>query len=198
VLKEGEARINALKNQNFEEYLRLAKETKNSRLTTLLEKTDNIILDLSVKVQEQRSQVDEEEVLDQEELRNLFADVSDGDEEGYQRMVKSQEKYMNLVHRVKEDVWQPSMLQSGSLRHYQVDGLRFFVSLYNNSMNGILADEMGLGKTIQVPLPPSSSLLSSHPTWDHCSGERPHLLVCIPPLPHLLTLSAMHCRRSRL
>lgn len=163
VAKQGEARINALKNQNFEEYLRLATETKNSRLTTLLEKTDNIILDLSVKVQEQRSDVDQVAVLDKEELQSLFASMDEKDGEGYQRMMKSQEKYMNLVHREKEEVRQPTALQSGSLRNYQIDGLRFFVSLYNNSMNGILADEMGLGKTIQARPPP---------TW-HCMPPSP-------------------------
>lgn len=31
-----------------------------------------------------------------------------------------------------------------------MNGLRWMVSLYNNSLNGILADEMGLGKTVQV------------------------------------------------
>lgn len=33
---------------------------------------------------------------------------------------------------------------------YQMNGLRWLVSLYNNHLNGILADEMGLGKTVQV------------------------------------------------
>lgn len=33
---------------------------------------------------------------------------------------------------------------------YQVKGLEWLVSLYNNNLNGILADEMGLGKTIQT------------------------------------------------
>jgi SNF2 family DNA or RNA helicase len=33
---------------------------------------------------------------------------------------------------------------------YQLNGLRWLVSLYNNNLNGILADEMGLGKTVQV------------------------------------------------
>ena len=44
----------------------------------------------------------------------------------------------------------PSMLVGGTLRHYQLGGLKFLMSLYNNNMNGILADEMGLGKTIQT------------------------------------------------
>ena len=33
---------------------------------------------------------------------------------------------------------------------YQVEGLEWMLSLYNNDLNGILADEMGLGKTIQT------------------------------------------------
>jgi ATP-dependent helicase STH1/SNF2 len=33
---------------------------------------------------------------------------------------------------------------------YQIQGLEWLVSLYNNKLNGILADEMGLGKTIQT------------------------------------------------
>ena len=37
-----------------------------------------------------------------------------------------------------------------SLRDYQLVGLQWLVSLYNNRLNGILADEMGLGKTVQV------------------------------------------------
>ena len=37
-----------------------------------------------------------------------------------------------------------------SITEYQVKGLEWLVSLYNNNLNGILADEMGLGKTIQT------------------------------------------------
>jgi SNF2 family DNA or RNA helicase len=42
------------------------------------------------------------------------------------------------------------MLQGGDLKEYQLAGLQWLVSLYNNNLNGILADDMGLGKTIQV------------------------------------------------
>ena len=38
----------------------------------------------------------------------------------------------------------------GTLKEYQMAGLKWMVSLYNNNLNGILADEMGLGKTIQT------------------------------------------------
>ena len=36
------------------------------------------------------------------------------------------------------------------LREYQVVGLDWMATLYENRLNGILADEMGLGKTIQT------------------------------------------------
>lgn len=45
---------------------------------------------------------------------------------------------------------QPSILEGGELKNYQLHGLQWLVSLYNNNLNGILADEMGLGKTIQT------------------------------------------------
>lgn len=59
--------------------------------------------------------------------------------------------YYGQAHRVRETVTeQASILIGGRLKHYQVRGLEWLVSLYNNNLNGILADEMGLGKTIQT------------------------------------------------
>lgn len=45
---------------------------------------------------------------------------------------------------------QPDMVTGGTMRKYQLEGLEWLVSLYENGLNGILADEMGLGKTIQT------------------------------------------------
>lgn len=45
---------------------------------------------------------------------------------------------------------QSAILVNGQLKEYQIKGLEWLVSLYNNNLNGILADEMGLGKTIQT------------------------------------------------
>lgn len=39
---------------------------------------------------------------------------------------------------------------NGELRSYQIQGLNWLLSLYENSLSGILADEMGLGKTLQT------------------------------------------------
>ncbi|KAH3662274.1 hypothetical protein OGAPHI_005523 [Ogataea philodendri] len=43
----------------------------------------------------------------------------------------------------------PSYIQ-GKLRDYQIQGLNWLISLYENRLSGILADEMGLGKTLQT------------------------------------------------
>ncbi|CAB4381043.1 uncharacterized protein OCT59_030161 [Rhizophagus irregularis] len=58
--------------------------------------------------------------------------------------------YYAVAHRIQEEVHQPIMLDGGTLKEYQLKGLQWMVSLYNNRLNGILADEMGLGKTIQT------------------------------------------------
>lgn len=45
---------------------------------------------------------------------------------------------------------QPELVSGGLMRNYQLEGLDWLTSLYENGLNGILADEMGLGKTIQT------------------------------------------------
>jgi ATP-dependent helicase STH1/SNF2 len=48
-----------------------------------------------------------------------------------------------VAHRISEKVTrQPNILVGGKLKGYQVKGLQWMVSLYNNRLNGILADEM--------------------------------------------------------
>jgi hypothetical protein len=41
-------------------------------------------------------------------------------------------------------------LIQGELRDYQLQGVRWMISLWNNGLNGILADQMGLGKTVRI------------------------------------------------
>ncbi|EJD03854.1 uncharacterized protein FOMMEDRAFT_82627 [Fomitiporia mediterranea MF3/22] len=45
-------------------------------------------------------------------------------------------------------IQQPKMLQT-ALKEYQLKGLNWLGTLYEQGINGILADEMGLGKTVQ-------------------------------------------------
>jgi SWI/SNF-related matrix-associated actin-dependent regulator of chromatin subfamily A protein 2/4 len=57
--------------------------------------------------------------------------------------------YYKITHSIQEEIKdQPTILTGGKLKSYQMFGLNWMISLYNNNLNGILADEMGLGKTI--------------------------------------------------
>lgn len=47
---------------------------------------------------------------------------------------------------------QPELITGATLRDYQLAGVQWMISLYENGLNGILADEMGLGKVSQTYL----------------------------------------------
>uniref|UniRef100_UPI00358E5DCF transcription activator BRG1-like n=1 Tax=Myxine glutinosa TaxID=7769 RepID=UPI00358E5DCF len=73
------------------------------------------------------------------------------DEYRKQAGVRGSQSYYTMAHAISEPVeCQSSLLVNGQLKYYQVQGLEWMVSLFNNNLNGILADEMGLGKTIQT------------------------------------------------
>ncbi|KAH9970340.1 SNF2 family N-terminal domain-containing protein [Russula compacta] len=55
-----------------------------------------------------------------------------------------------LSDEEKTSFVQPSLLTGAKLRDYQLEGVAWMVSLWENGISGILADEMGLGKTIQT------------------------------------------------
>ena len=123
-------RLAALKANDMRAYSALLEETKNERLKFLLSKTDDYINQVSALLSEQRAE-----------------------ETGYDTAMdrrSSEGSYFLSAHVKKEQVRQPSILVGGDLKEYQISGLQWLVSLYNNRLNGILADEMGLGKTIQV------------------------------------------------
>ena len=50
---------------------------------------------------------------------------------------------------------------NAELRDYQLKGVKWLVSLYNNGINGILGDQMGLGKTVHPSQQSSSSICTS-------------------------------------
>ncbi|KAF0298430.1 ATP-dependent helicase brm [Amphibalanus amphitrite] len=67
------------------------------------------------------------------------------------KKAEGEANYYSIAHAIHETVTeQASIMVNGKLKEYQIKGLEWLVSLYNNNLNGILADEMGLGKTIQT------------------------------------------------
>lgn len=146
--KKAEERLNALKKQDMETYFKLVELEKNNKIKELLTQTDKFLKELGAKVllQKGASQDDGEDVLDGKDIDGQI------NEETLESTFNNSNKiYYNLTHTVKEEIKkQPSILEGGELKNYQLVGLQWLVSLYNNNLNGILADEMGLGKTIQT------------------------------------------------
>ncbi|CAO3702569.1 unnamed protein product [Rhizopus stolonifer] len=83
---------------------------------------------------------------------------ADNKEEGSRRRRKTEkeedEEILNDEEAEVEELTvfteSPKYVTGGSLREYQIQGLNWMVSLFENGINGILADEMGLGKTLQT------------------------------------------------
>ncbi|XP_044493591.1 ATP-dependent helicase BRM-like isoform X2 [Mangifera indica] len=173
-------RMEALKNNDVERYREMLLEQQTSItgdaaeryavLSSFLTQTEEYLYKLGSKITAAKNQQEVEEAsntaaaaarlqgLSEEEIkaaavcageevmiRNRFLEMN------APRDSSSVNKYYNLAHAVNERVVrQPSMLRAGTLRDYQLVGLQWMLSLYNNKLNGILADEMGLGKTVQV------------------------------------------------
>lgn len=60
---------------------------------------------------------------------------------------------MNLTAEERVEKEQKELipfLTGGKLKSYQLKGVKWLISLWQNGLNGILADQMGLGKTIQT------------------------------------------------
>ncbi|KAK6058327.1 protein, SNF2 family [Cooperia oncophora] len=101
-----------------------------------------------------KKDVDEYAGMDEETKARIILEKARNEEDEYdQRNRKQMADYYATAHRIKEKiVQQHSTMGSDTLllKPYQLKGLEWMVSLYNNNLNGILADEMGLGKTIQT------------------------------------------------
>lgn len=153
-------RFQALKADDQEAYMRMVEESKNERLTTLLEKTNQLLVRLGAAVQRQKDaeHADDSKTTEQgaieptlEEDEEVLSDIDGDHAQKKTDLLEGQRQYNSVIHSIQEKVTeQPTMLVGGELRPYQLEGLQWMLSLFNNNLNGILADEMGLGKTIQT------------------------------------------------
>jgi len=143
--RTAKQRLQALKANDEETYLKLLGQAKDSRITHLLKQTDGFLNQLAASVRaQQRSAA--ERYGDMEDFAPEEDEIGSEDEDGGKKI-----DYYAVAHKIKEEVYaQPSILVGGTLKEYQIKGLQWMVSLYNNRLNGVLADEMGLGKTIQT------------------------------------------------
>lgn len=165
--RQEKMRMDALKKDDQEAYMKMVEESKNERLTMLLGKTNDLLVSLGAAVQRQKDAehsdgieplegfgagMQESEILKEgTPIPEEDVEASDEDFGKAGNLLEGQRKYNSAVHSIQEKVTeQPALLQGGELRPYQLEGLQWMLSLFNNNLNGILADEMGLGKTIQT------------------------------------------------
>ncbi|KAK3322278.1 SNF2 family N-terminal domain-containing protein [Apodospora peruviana] len=146
VERTAKQRLQALKANDEEAYLKLLDQAKDTRITHLLRQTDGFLHQLASSVRAQQRNAVEHYGADAGDLPEEVSDIDEEDEDSGRKI-----DYYAVAHRIKEEVTQQAdMLVGGTLKEYQIKGLQWMISLYNNNLNGILADEMGLGKTIQT------------------------------------------------
>ena len=141
--RQTKERVKALKEKDFDAYMDLLQKAKNTRILELLKNTDGFLRQIGAKVKIQKGanpDDNSDEILPVISSENMAANFK-----------QSNKVYYDVTHSFREEIpEQPPLLEGGTLKGYQLIGLQWMVSLYNNKLNGILADEMGLGKTIQT------------------------------------------------
>lgn len=155
--KNAKQRLQALKANDEEAYLKLLDETKDHRITHLLKQTNQFLDSLTEQVRAQQDEANGNLGTPRSASPEVMGTTPAITEDGTGGvLVDSKEElrektdYYEVAHKVKEKIEeQPTILVGGKLKEYQIKGLEWMVSLYNNHLNGILADEVGLGKTIQ-------------------------------------------------
>ncbi|CAL0307241.1 unnamed protein product [Lupinus luteus] len=188
-------KINLLKINDVEGYLRMVQDAKSDRVKQLLKETEKYLQKLGSKLQEAKAAAghfghDVDEIGRASFLENSETNLENEDEGDQAKaspsythikkltndellktgelvlkvygqlicatvikfllsrvvlLVQSKQFFVNMQH--KGERCRAAIYFTG---RYQMNGLRWLVSLYNNHLNGILADEMGLGKTVQV------------------------------------------------
>ena len=151
VERVSKERLRALRADDEEGYLALIDTAKDTRITHLLRQTDAFLDSLATAVVAQQNDAQnlttpraaaipapEAMLVDESVDEGRFGAVPVFAEEA-----KDKVDYYNVAHRIKEKITeQPKMLIGGELKSYQLKGLEWMISLYNNHVNGILADEM--------------------------------------------------------
>ena len=145
---EEEARVTALLDQSQ------ATETTPTSAPVLLQAAaaadKSINLDAKDKPEAKKAQLDT--LLAKDEQYSQFI-VNSQQAEAEPSKKKQKTGLEDAAEKMKKEkalVVQPKAMTGGTLKPYQVEGLRWLATLFENGLSGILADEMGLGKTIQV------------------------------------------------
>jgi len=144
-----EARVTALLDQSA------STETAPTTAPVLLQAAaaTDASLDLNAKDKPEAKKVQLDTLLAKAEQYSQFivnSQVEETTSPSKKKQKVSLEEAAARMKKKKDLVVQPKQMVGGTLKPYQVEGLRWLATLFENGLSGILADEMGLGKTIQV------------------------------------------------
>ncbi|MED6205469.1 hypothetical protein PIB30_018071 [Stylosanthes scabra] len=151
-------KINLLKINDVEGYLRMVKDAKSDRVKQLLKETEKYLQKLGSKLQEAKSaagrfgqDVDEAGSYSFPENGQINLENEDLNDQAKRKGEHCRAAILFTGWKIEGSSSEFDVLcDCHYVFRYQMNGLRWLVSLYNNHLNGILADEMGLGKTVQV------------------------------------------------
>lgn len=116
-----------------------SKLKKLNEFVTQSQVYSSVIADTLLERSMQRQETDEPADKKQKRSASSITDFFKGNEV----------KTFNSPDEQKIAEQQPRLLKNCILKPYQLEGLNWLVTLYENGLNGILADDMGLGKTIE-------------------------------------------------
>ena len=154
--RDEKQRMKALRENDMSAYTELVKKRKDDRLQFLLDQTDSLLSSLRDFVETQKAQA---ELFD--EIAITTSRINDDSNEREKPLVDAKlptlkmsadlssskttttRDYYKSAHQASEKfLVQPSLIVGGTMKPYQLVGLEWMVSLYNNKLSGILADEL--------------------------------------------------------
>ncbi|KAJ3118402.1 hypothetical protein HDU96_001920 [Phlyctochytrium bullatum] len=109
-------RLQALKANDEEAYLKLIDQAKDTRITQILGQTQQYLSNLTANIASQQQDIAEAPVLSEEAMQNVEIDSSTD--------------YYSSAHKIHEKVTEQStLLVGGRLKEYQIKGLQWMVSV---------------------------------------------------------------------
>jgi len=131
--------------QEKKEFEKEMEEQKYARLQYLLEKTTLYSQFLSQKVVDAKKIVEDHAPIEKPKENGNAQKRKRLEEETEEDLQPSPKK----GKASPQPGYHPPPIITAQLRPYQLLGVEWLISLWENGLNGILADEMGLGKTLQ-------------------------------------------------
>jgi len=124
--RTAKQRLQALKANDEETYLKLLGQAKDTRISHLLKQTDGFLKQLAASVKaQQRNHSDRYKLGNADDVSDVSSDEAGSEDEDEARPGKKRTDYYEIAHRIKESVTQQAdSVVGGTFKEYQVKGLQ--------------------------------------------------------------------------